>query len=153
MGGDITYITSAIGYSLAKIQNILPNLPFAQRGKHVLCKRLNVLLEATQYSVQTRSIPFLLMPCFLNTLRPRQNGRRLADNIFERISLNKNIWILINISLNVVPKGQVNNIPALVQIMAWRRTGYKPLSEPMLIILLTHICVTRPQWVKSESCQ
>ena len=82
-----------------------------------------------------------------NTLKPRQNGRRLADDIFERIFLNENIWILINISLNVVPKSQINNFPTLVKIMAWRRTGDKPLSEPMLIILLTHICVTRPQWV------
>ena len=32
--------------------------------------------------------------------------------------------------------------------MAWRRTGDKPLSEPMMVSLLTHICVTRPQWVK-----
>ena len=39
------------------------------------------------------------------------------------------------------------SVPALVQIMAWRRPGDKPLSEPMMIILLTHICVTRPQWV------
>ena len=47
-----------------------------------------------------------------------------------------------------VPKGPINNIPALVQIMAWRRSGDKPLSEPMMASLLTHICVTRPQWVK-----
>ena len=31
--------------------------------------------------------------------------------------------------------------------MAWRRPGDKPLSEPMMVCLLTHICVTRPQWV------
>ena len=31
--------------------------------------------------------------------------------------------------------------------MAWRRPGYKPLSEAMMVNLLTHICVTRPQWV------
>ena len=43
----------------------------------------------------------------------------------------------------------MNNIPTLVQIMAWRRPGDKPLSEPMMVILLTHICVTRPQWVKT----
>ena len=43
----------------------------------------------------------------------------------------------------------INNIPALVQIMAWRRPGDKPLSEPMLLCSLTHICVTRPQWVNS----
>ena len=32
--------------------------------------------------------------------------------------------------------------------MAWRRSGDKPLSEPVVVNLLTHICVTRPQWVK-----
>ena len=35
--------------------------------------------------------------------------------------------------------------------MAWCRTGDKPLSEPMLSSLLTHVCVTRPQWVKCLS--
>ena len=45
------------------------------------------------------------------------------------------------------PKGPINNIPALVQIMAWRRSGDKPLFEPMMVSLLTHICVTRPQRV------
>ena len=30
--------------------------------------------------------------------------------------------------------------------MAWPRPGYKPLSEPRMESLLTHICVTRPQW-------
>ena len=37
--------------------------------------------------------------------------------------------------------------PALVQIMAWRRPGDKPLSESMMVRLPTHICVTRPPWV------
>ena len=32
--------------------------------------------------------------------------------------------------------------------MAWHRLGDKPLSEPMMVSLMTHICVTRPQWVK-----
>ena len=32
--------------------------------------------------------------------------------------------------MKFVPKGPINNIPALVQIMAWRRPGDKPLSEP-----------------------
>ena len=83
----------------------------------------------------------------INTLRPRQNGRRFADDTFKRIFLNENVRILIKISLKFVPKGPINNIPALVQIMAWRRSGDKPLSEPMMFSLLTHICVTRPQWV------
>ena len=54
----------------------------------------------------------------------------------------------MNMSLKFVPKRQINNIPALVQIMAWRRQGDKPLSEPMLARLPMHICVTQPQWVK-----
>ena len=81
-------------------------------------------------------------------LRPRQNGRHFPDDIFKCIFLNENAWILIKISLKFVPEGSINNIPALVQIMAWRRPGAKPLSEPMLVRIPTHICVTRPQWVK-----
>ena len=50
-----------------------------------------------------------------------------------------------NVSLKFVSKSQINNIPALVQIIACRRPGDKPLSEPMVAIILTHICVTRPQ--------
>ena len=47
--------------------------------------------------------------------------------------------------------GPINNIPALVQIMACRRPGDKPLSGLMMVSLLTHICVTRPQWDKALS--
>ena len=82
----------------------------------------------------------------INTLRPRQNGRHFTDDTFKRIFLNENIRILIKLSLKSVPKGPINNIPAMVQIMAWHRPGDKPLSEPMVISLPTHICVARPQW-------
>ena len=84
----------------------------------------------------------------LNTLRPRRNVQHFADDIFKRIFFNENVWISIRISLKFVPKGPINNIPALVLIMAWRRPGDKPLSEAMMVSLLTHICVTRPQWVE-----
>ena len=83
----------------------------------------------------------------VNTLRPRQNGCHFPDDIFKWIFLNENVWISINISLKFVPRGPINNIPTLVQVMAWRRLGDKPLSEPMMVRLRTHICVTRPQWV------
>ena len=69
---------------------------------------------------------------YLNTLRPRQNGRDFADDTFKRIFLNENIRISIKISPKFVTKGLINNIPSLVQIMAWRRSGDKPLSEPMM---------------------
>ena len=81
----------------------------------------------------------------INTLRPRQNGRHFADDTFKRIFLNENVEILIKISLKFVPNGRINNIPALGQVMARRRPGDKPLTEPMVVRLLTHICVTRPQ--------
>ena len=54
------------------------------------------------------------------------------------IFLNENVVISIKISLKFIPKGPINNIPPLVQIMAWHRPGDKPLSEPMIIILLMH---------------
>ena len=90
-----------------------------------------------------------------NTLRPRQNSRHFADDTFKHIFLNENVRISIKISLKFVLEGPMNNIPALVQIMAWRRPGDKPLSEPMMVSSLTHICVTRPQWVKylSRMCR
>ena len=91
--------------------------------------------------------PHALAKC-INWLRPRWNRRRFADDIFKCIFLNENVWISIEFPLKFVPKGPINNIPALVQIMAWCRPGDKSLSEPMMNILLTHICVTRPQWVK-----
>ena len=87
----------------------------------------------------------------IKTLRPRQNGRHFADDTFKCIFLNKNIWISMKISLKFVPTGPINNIPALVQIMAWRRPGDKPLSEPMMFSLPTNICVTRPHELISRS--
>ena len=84
----------------------------------------------------------------LNTLRPRQNGRHFADDTFKRIFLSENVGIAIKISLKYVLYCPINNMSALVQVMAWRRPGDKPLTEPMVVRLLTHICVTRPQWVK-----
>ena len=82
----------------------------------------------------------------LNTLRLRQSGRNFTDDIF----LNENVWILLMIPLKLIPNIRNNNIPELVQIMAWRRPGDKPLSEPMVVNLLMHICVTQPQWVNSH---
>ena len=83
----------------------------------------------------------------VNSLRPRRNRCYNADDIFKCIFLKENVWIPTKISLKFVPKGPINNIPAMVQTMAWRRPGDKPLSEPMMVSLLTHICVTLPQWV------
>ena len=53
---------------------------------------------------------------------------KLVENVKEKF---ENVWITNKISLKFVAEGPINNIPALVQIMAWCRPSDKPLSEPM----------------------
>ena len=86
--------------------------------------------------------------CSLNTFRPK--WPMLADVIFKRIMFKKNSWISIQISLKFVPKGPINSIPVLVQKMVWRCSGARPLSELILVIFQTHICVIWPQWVERQ---
>ena len=107
-----------------------------------------VLLEKVKFCIVLFVLFNYLHHPSVNILRPRQNGRHFLDTIFKCIFLNENVWILIKVSLNLVPKGPINNIPALVHIMAWSRPGDKPLSKTKLVSLLMHICIIRPQWVK-----
>ena len=50
---------------------------------------------------------------------------------------------------NLFLRVQLTIVQSLVQIMVWRWSGDRPLSEPMMVGLLTHICVTLPQWVNA----
>ena len=83
-------------------------------------------------------------------------GKLLSNNVSAQfadaveIFLNENLSISHKILLKFVPKIRVDNIQALVQIMAWRRPGDKPLSESMTVTFLAHICITRPQRVKQN---
>ena len=86
----------------------------------VFCPRLNYV-----QSLYTHNKPIffrIIVRRILNSLRPKQNGHHFVD-IFNRISLNKNVWR--------------------------RRPRDKPLSEPRMVSLPTHIYVTRPQWVNA----
>ena len=56
----------------------------------------------------------------------------LADDIFKCIFLNENGRIPIQISLKFDPRSPIDNKQVLVQLMAWRRIGDKPLSKPMM---------------------
>ena len=85
----------------------------------------------------------------LNTLKLSQNGCHFTE-VLKCIFLNENLWISLRISLKFIPKVPINNIPALVQIMARHRSDNKPLSEPMMVSFLMHICVPRPQWVNND---
>ena len=66
-----------------------------------------------------------------------------SDDTLKFILMNKNLWIETKIPLQFIPKGPINNIPAMVQIMACRRPGAKPLSKPMVVRLSTYICYSK----------
>ena len=104
-------------------------------------------LTAMLYVTATQSLQKWVSFSAFNTLRLRQNGHHFDDDIFKCIIWSENVKISLKISLKFVLKGPINNIAALVQIMAWRQSGDKPLSAPMTASLLTHLCVTWPQWV------
>ena len=87
----------------------------------------------------------------LNILRPRQNCCHFVDDLFKCIFFNENVWISIKNSLNFVRKVRINNIPALVQIMAWCQPGDKSLSETVMVRFSMHIGVTWPHWVKGDN--
>ena len=78
----------------------------------------------------TEALPHKLLP--FNTSLPTQNDRYFADDIFKCIFLNRNVEISIWISLKFVPRGPIDNKAAMVQEVACRRTGDKPLPEPMM---------------------
>ena len=86
------------------------------------------------------------------SLRPGQNCRHFADDIFKCILLNENVSISHKISLKFVPRIPIDNIQVLVRIMAWRRSIDKPLSEPMLIILLNISASLGLSELKTQSC-
>ena len=78
-----------------------------------------------------------------NTLRPRQNGRLFADDIFKCIFFNEIIWISITISLKFVSKGPINNIPALVQISSWNPSSWRTGNHLSYNVKLPWLHITR----------
>ena len=44
---------------------------------------------------------------YINTLRPGQNCRHFANDIYKCIFLNKNVWISLKFSLKFVPKFRI----------------------------------------------
>ena len=71
-----------------------------------------------------------------NSYSTWQDGHQFTDDVSRCIFMNETFCILNRLSLKFVPEGLINNIPALVQIMAsgWRRSGDKPSSQPMLTL-------------------
>ena len=69
---------------------------------------------------------------YTDTLRQRKNLWHFPDSIFKHSFLNENVPTVYTISLKFVHKGLIDNNTALVEIMAWRQTRDKPLSEAMM---------------------
>ena len=118
------------------------------------CERKPTLENMGKYSaskVDAHGSHFLVV-CFLALVGiglPGQNGRHFADDIFRCIFVNEKFCVFVKISLKFVPKGLIDNNPALVLIMASCRKGYKPLSEPMLTWFTdAYLCGIRGRRVK-----
>ena len=141
---DLIMILRGYTHHASYVSVMVPSYPLAA-GRH-----MSVSAHQKCYIVIHPHLPPALDLAAVNTLRPRQNGRHFAEDTFNRIFVNEDARISIKFSLKFVPKGPINNIPALVQITAWRRPGDKQLSEPVMVSLLTHICVTRPQRVNPK---
>ena len=140
-------------YILGDLLHLYGFTAFSSPGAHFNLNMLSYQLTSISHKSYTQFCFGLLHwhSTILTHWTLRQNGCHFPDDTLKCFFLNQNVSILIKISLRIVPKGSINNIPALVQIMAWRQLGDKPLSEPMMISLLTHTCVTRPQWVNCPS--
>ena len=110
----------------------------------------NLILPENAFEISTCQENFcLFLHQHVNTLRPKQNGCRFAEDIFNCIFLYDIQCILFWISLKFDPWDTIKNYPALVQIMAWHWTSNKPLYEPMMAWLTdAYICITRSWWLK-----
>ena len=72
----------------------------------------------------------------------------LQTTLLNAFFVNEKVQIAIKTSLEFVPKGQINKILELLQMMTWRHPGDKPLSEAMLVSLPTQICAAWSECVK-----
>ena len=70
---------------------------------------------------------FMVMNALIEKYSNKHWGRDTVGTI-SQTTMNEKVWTSIKISLKFVRKGSINHIPALVQIMAWRHPGDKPLS-------------------------
>ena len=135
---QIIYI---IHYQHGRPSNVTSNrfLAFDKSNRHYLSIPCRLTLNPRSF---TKEKPPHNITGLVNLSVPGQNGHHFTDNIFGCIFVNEKFCTSIKISLKFLPKGSIRNNLALVEIMAWRRIGGNPLSEPMLT-WFTHIFCTR----------
>ena len=127
---------------------------FAVRLNKLLSKQSNCFwFETSLHSCDTTIVTHIRSPyLFANLNLGHHHTTYCSEKTnYKYKKILQNIWMLIRISLPCVSIVRINIIPAMVKIMAWCWPGDNQLSEPMMISLLTYICVTRPQWVKYSS--
>ena len=105
---------------------------------HIPPQRASYEIYNIGYAYGLILLRFDCLTCFIGwTHWGRDKMAAISQTTFSNtFSWIKSVWNSINISLKCVPVSPINNKPTLVQIMAWRRTGETPLSEPMLACLI-----------------
>ena len=81
-------------------------------------------------------------------------GRDKVAAIFQTPFSNAFSWMemyefRLKFHWSLFPMVQLRIFQHWFPIMAWRRPGDKPLFGPMMVRLLTHICVAPPRWAKT----
>ena len=116
-GTHVTILDSSVrkanNYALERLKTIVPE----KKYHHLMS------WNCSKWSFKVLLCFSLLTFDSVNTLKPGQNGRHFTDDILRCIFLNGDGWISI----------EINDIPAIVQIMVWRRPGASPLSEPTIV--------------------
>ena len=133
------------------------------RGKfHMNCSRIKL--------IEFENFAFKITPRgqLVNTLRPGQDGRHFGRQHFRLHFLEWNFFNFTQNFTEICYLDLIDNMSALVQIMAWPRTGDKPLSEAMLLCCVdayvslslnklthwgwvTHICVSKLTIIGSDN--
>ena len=136
LGGNESYISHVQWYIEYKYDVYGSNMaiPLADEGGlFPISPSCNLIYSPCQHEAVQLAGPLFDHTMDINAMRPQQNGPQFADNNFKCIFFNEKVWILIKISVKFVGNSPINNKPALVQIMAWRQTGDKPLSEAVMV--------------------
>ena len=145
----ILYADDTTLFSTIQISEAIPkdlNKHLAEVYNWLAVNKLSLNVKKTKYivfHVVNKNIEGRLPELKTNdiSIERVQNFNFLGLNLNEYMSWKNHIDIVANVC-------RINNIPALIHIMTWRRPGDKPLSEPMMVDLLTYKCVTRSLWFK-----
>ena len=82
---------------------------------------------------------------------PLNKMAAISQMIFSDAFLWMNFFcILIKISLKFVLRSLIDNNPTLVNIVAWRRIGNKPLCEPMVTLFNNAFMHHQGRWAKMQ---